>query len=69
VDVFKDEKTIRRISRADVNQMQVVYRIIFGTDGAPKWMKKQLQRALNADEEDLEFTSWFAGIGDELVDG
>jgi hypothetical protein len=81
MDVFNDEKIIRRISRADVKQLQVLYRIIFGTDGAPKWMKKHilqlegcelandsdefgmmLERALNADEEDLEFTSWLLGL-------
>jgi hypothetical protein len=58
-----------------VKQLQVLYFIIFETDGAPKWMKKhilqfegfdladdseefamKLQRALKADEEDLEFT-------------
>jgi hypothetical protein len=54
-----------------------LYRIIFGTDGAPKWMKKHilqiegceladefammLQRALNAGEKDLEFTSCLLG--------
>jgi hypothetical protein len=32
----------RRVSRADVKQLQVLYRIIFGTDGAPKWMKKHI---------------------------
>jgi hypothetical protein len=33
----------RRVSRADVKQLQVLYnRIIFGTNGAPKWMKKHI---------------------------
>jgi hypothetical protein len=59
----------------------MLYRIIFGTDSAPKWMKihilqfegceladdseefaMMLQRALNADEEHLEFTSWLLGL-------
>jgi hypothetical protein len=36
------KKIVRRILRADVKQLQVLYRIIFGTDGAPKWMKKHI---------------------------
>jgi hypothetical protein len=61
--------------------LQVLYRIVFGTNGSPKWIMKHilqfegcelandseefammLQRALNADEEDLEFTSWLLGL-------
>jgi hypothetical protein len=70
---------------------------VVGTDGAPKWMKKNIlqfegceladdseefammiQRGvrtqLNADEEDLEFTSWLLGLEtncsmDELMSG
>jgi hypothetical protein len=36
------KKIVRRISRADVKQLQVLYSIIFGTDGKSKWMKKHI---------------------------
>jgi hypothetical protein len=33
MEIFNDEKIIRRISQIDVEQLQRLYRNIFGTDG------------------------------------
>jgi hypothetical protein len=38
----RNKDGISQMSQIDVEQLQVLYRIIFGTDSEPKWVKKSI---------------------------